>query len=102
MTIATIEPFSLEGFRGLQSNPKSRANFQAESGYSGLYPVKFCASPRFELLYIVRSDRFCCTSQGMLFYTFLVTGRLLGPQSWTVFFPPHSIQSWICIDRNEM
>lgn len=62
--MATI---SLEGFRDHQSNPQSRTNFRVKFGCSGLCPVKFCASPRFELLYIVRSDRFCCTSQNMLF-----------------------------------
>lgn len=53
MTTATITPFSMEGFRGLQSILKSRTKFKVKSDCSGLCPVKFCASPRFELLYIV-------------------------------------------------
>lgn len=54
----TLKPFCLEGFRDLQSNPQSRTNFKAKSNRSGLYPVNYCASPRFEPLYILRSDKY--------------------------------------------
>lgn len=88
LVTATIKPFKMEGFRGLQSSPQSKVNFILKSGCLGLYPVEFCASPRFELFYIAGNNKFGCSLENTFINVFHIMCRLLGPESWRVFFLP--------------